>query len=163
MRILVTGGAGYIGSHTCIELIQAGYDVVVVDNLCNSCAEALNRVEKIVGKPIKFYEADIRDAKAMEDIFAKEDIDAVIHFAGLKAVGESVQKPLEYYDNNIAGTLVLCDAMRKAGVKNIIFSIRRSCICSDYGGMPKRTVYKSIRLDKINVRADFNGFPHSRP
>ena len=122
MRILVTGGAGYIGSHTCIELIQAGYDVVVVDNLCNSCAEALNRVEKIVGKPIKFYEADIRDAKAMEDIFAKEDIDAVIHFAGLKAVGESVQKPLEYYDNNIAGTLVLCDAMRKAGVKNIIFS-----------------------------------------
>jgi len=117
MTILVTGGAGYIGSHTCIELISAGYDVVVVDNLCNSCKEALDRVEKIVGKTIKFYEADIRDAEAM-----KEDIDAVIHFAGLKSVGESVAKPLEYYDNNIAGTLVLCDAMRNAGVKNIIFS-----------------------------------------
>ncbi len=122
MTILVTGGAGYIGSHTCIELINAGYDVVVVDNLCNSCKEALNRAEKIVGKPIKFYEADIRDAKAMKNIFKKETIDAVIHFAGLKAVGESVAKPLEYYDNNIAGTLVLCDAMRNAGVKNIIFS-----------------------------------------
>ena len=122
MKILVTGGAGYIGSHTCIELINAGYDVVVVDNLCNSCKEALNRVEKIVGRTIKFYEADIRDAEAMKNIFEAEDIDAVIHFAGLKAVGESVAKPLEYYDNNIAGTLVLCDAMRNAGVKNIIFS-----------------------------------------
>lgn len=115
MTILVTGGAGYIGSHTCIELISAGYDVVVVDNLCNSCKEALDRVEKIVGKTIKFYEADIRDAEAMKNIFEKEDIDAVIHFAGLKSVGESVAKPLEYYDNNIAGTLVLCDAMRNAG------------------------------------------------
>ncbi len=122
MTILVTGGAGYIGSHTCIELISAGYDVVVVDNLCNSCKEALDRVEKIVGKAIKFYEADIRDAEAMKNIFEKENIDAVIHFAGLKSVGESVAKPLEYYDNNIAGTLVLCDAMRNAGVKNIIFS-----------------------------------------
>ena len=122
MTILVTGGAGYIGSHTCIELISAGYDVVVVDNLCNSCKEALDRVEKIVGKTIKFYKADIRDAEAMKNIFEKEDIDAVIHFAGLKSVGESVAKPLEYYDNNIAGTLVLCDAMRNAGVKNIIFS-----------------------------------------
>ena len=122
MKILVTGGAGYIGSHTCIELINAGYDVVVVDNLCNSCKEALNRVEKIVGRTVKFYEADIRDAEAMKNIFEAEDIDAVIHFAGLKAVGESVAKPLEYYDNNIAGTLVLCDAMRNAGVKNIIFS-----------------------------------------
>lgn len=122
MTILVTGGAGYIGSHTCIELINAGYDVVVLDNLCNSSKESLNRVEKIVGKPIKFYEADIRDAAAMKDVFEKEKIDAVIHFAGLKAVGESVAKPLEYYDNNITGTLVLCDAMRNAGVKNIIFS-----------------------------------------
>ena len=122
MTILVTGGAGYIGSHTCIELISAGYDVVVVDNLCNSCKEALDRVEKIVRKTIKFYEADIRDAEAMKNIFEKEEIDAVIHFAGLKSVGESVAKPLEYYDNNIAGTLVLCDAMRNAGVKNIIFS-----------------------------------------
>ena len=122
MKILVTGGAGYIGSHTCIELINAGYDVVVVDNLCNSSKESLKRVEKIVGKEVKFYEADIRDAEAMTKIFAEEDIFAVIHFAGLKAVGESVAKPLEYYDNNITGTLVLCDAMRKAGVKNIIFS-----------------------------------------
>ena len=122
MRILVTGGAGYIGSHTCIELINAGYDVVVLDNLCNSSKESLNRVEKIVGKEIKFYEADIRDAKALKEIFAAEEIDAVIHFAGLKAVGESVAKPLEYYDNNINGTLVLCSAMKDAGVKNIIFS-----------------------------------------
>lgn len=122
MKILVTGGAGYIGSHTCIELIQAGYDVVVLDNLCNSSPESLKRVEKIVGKEIKFYEADIRDAKALADIFAAEDIDAVIHFAGLKAVGESVAKPLEYYDNNINGTVVLCNAMKNAGVKNIIFS-----------------------------------------
>ena len=122
MAILVTGGAGYIGSHTCIELINAGYDVVVADNLCNSSKESLKRVEKIVGKEVKFYEADIRDAKAMENIFANEDISAVIHFAGLKAVGESVAKPMEYYDNNINGTLVLCNAMRNAGVKNIIFS-----------------------------------------
>ena len=122
MRILVTGGAVYIGSHTCIELINAWYDVVVVDNLCNSSREALRRVEKIVGREIPFYEADIRDAQAMKDVFDKEKIDAVIHFAGLKAVGESVAKPLEYYDNNINGTLVLCNAMRNAGVKNIIFS-----------------------------------------
>lgn len=122
MTILVTGGAGYIGSHTCIELINAGYDVVVLDNLCNSSKESLKRVEKIVGKPIKFYEADIRDEEALNEIFAKESIDAVIHFAGLKAVGESVAKPMEYYDNNITGTLVLCRAMRNAGVKNIIFS-----------------------------------------
>lgn len=122
MAILVTGGAGYIGSHTCIELVNAGYEVVVVDNLCNASAKALKRVEKIVGKEIKFYEADIRDAEAMKKVFAQENIDAVIHFAGLKAVGESVAKPLEYYDNNMNGTLVLCNAMRNAGVKNIIFS-----------------------------------------
>lgn len=122
MAILVTGGAGYIGSHTCIELMEAGYEVVVVDNLYNSCQEALRRVEKIVGKKIRFYEADIRDAAALQEIFDREDISAVIHFAGLKAVGESVAKPLEYYDNNINGTLVLCNAMRNAGVKNMIFS-----------------------------------------
>ena len=122
MKILVTGGAGYIGSHTCIELIEAGYDVVVVDNLCNSSKESLNRVAKIVGREIPLYEADIRDGAALDAIFAKENVDAVIHFAGLKAVGESVAKPLEYYDNNINGTLVLCNSMRKAGVKNIIFS-----------------------------------------
>lgn len=122
MGILVTGGAGYIGSHTCVELLNEGYEVVVVDNLCNSCKESLNRVEEITGKKVKFYEADIMDAQAMKMIFEKEKIDSVIHFAGLKAVGESVAKPLEYYHNNITGTLVLCDAMRNAGVKNIIFS-----------------------------------------
>ena len=122
MAILVTGGAGYIGSHTCIELIKAGYEVVVVDNLYNSSKESLKRVGAIVGQEIKFYEADIRDAAAMKNIFDNEQIEAVIHFAGLKAVGESVAKPIAYYDNNINGTLVLCNAMKEAGVKNIIFS-----------------------------------------
>lgn len=122
MAILVTGGAGYIGSHTVIELQNAGYDVVVVDNLSNSSEESLKRVEKITGKPVKFYKADILDAQALNNILDKESIDSCIHFAGLKAVGESVQKPWEYYNNNIAGTLVLVDAMKKHGVKNIIFS-----------------------------------------
>ena len=122
MAILVTGGAGYIGRHTCIELINAGYEVVVVDNLYNSSRESLKRVGAIVGQEIKFYEADIRDAAAMKNVFDNEKIEAVIHFAGLKAVGESVAKPMEYYDNNINGTLVLCNAMKEAGVKNIIFS-----------------------------------------
>ena len=123
MSILVTGGAGFIGSHTCVELLNAGYEVVVVDNLYNSSKEALKRVEEITGKSVKFYEADIRDKEAMNAIFDKEtDVESVIHFAGLKAVGESVAKPIEYYDNNIAGTLVLCDVMRNHGVKNIIFS-----------------------------------------
>ena len=122
MAILVTGGAGYIGSHTCLELLKAGYEVVVVDNLCNSSEEAVKRVEKISGKPVKFYQADILDREALEKIFESETIDSVIHFAGLKAVGESVAKPLEYYYNNITGTLVLCDVTRKHGVKNIVFS-----------------------------------------
>lgn len=122
MRILVTGGAGYIGSHTCVELLNAGHEVVVVDNLCNSSEKALNVVREITGKPLAFYEADLLDREAMDKIFDKEKIDAVIHFAGLKAVGESVAKPLEYYHNNITGTLILCDAMRNHGVKNIIFS-----------------------------------------
>ena len=121
-NILVTGGAGYIGSHTCIELIKAGYGVVVVDNLVNSKYEAIRRVEKIVGQPIKFYENDILDAAALDKIFTENKIDAVINFAGLKAVGESVQKPLEYYHNNITGVLVLLDAMRRYGCKNIVFS-----------------------------------------
>ena len=122
MAILVTGGAGYIGSHTCIELISAGYEVVVVDNLVNSSEEAVKRVEKITGSKVPFYKVDILDAQGLEEVFTKEKIDSVIHFAGLKAVGESVQKPLEYYHNNITGTLILCDVMRKHGVKNIIFS-----------------------------------------
>ncbi|MCR5421132.1 MAG: UDP-glucose 4-epimerase GalE [Lachnospiraceae bacterium] len=122
MKILVTGGAGYIGSHTCVELLGVGYEVVIVDNLYNSNKKAVNRIEEITGKEVTFYENDIRDAKAMMDIFGKEKPDCVIHFAGLKAVGESVKKPLEYYENNINGTLVMLDAMRKCGCKNIIFS-----------------------------------------
>ena len=122
MAILVTGGAGYIGSHTCVELLNAGLEVVVVDNLCNSSRESMKRVMEITGKKLNFYEADLLDRDALEQIFEKESIDGVIHFAGLKAVGESVYKPLEYYHNNITGTLVLCDVMRKHGVKSIVFS-----------------------------------------
>lgn len=120
--ILVTGGAGYIGSHTCVELLNAGYDVVVVDNLCNSCKESLKRVEEITGKKVTFYEVDLLDKPALDRVFDNEKIDGVIHFAGLKAVGESVYKPLEYYHNNITGTLILCDSMRNHGVKSIVFS-----------------------------------------
>ncbi len=122
MSILVAGGAGYIGSHTCVELLEAGYDVVVVDNLYNASQESLKRVEKITGKPVTFYEADILDKDALNKIFDAHEIEAVIHFAGYKAVGESVQKPIEYYHNNMTGTLVLCDVMRAHGVKNIVFS-----------------------------------------
>ncbi len=122
MRILVTGGAGYIGSHTCLELLEAGHEVVVVDNLANSSETAIRRVEKITGKSIKFYKVDLLDEKGLTEVFDKEKVEAVIHFAGLKAVGESVRKPLEYYYNNITGTLKLCDVMRKHNVKNIIFS-----------------------------------------
>ena len=122
MAILVTGGAGYIGSHTVVELQNAGYDVVVVDNLVNSSRKSLERVAKITGKQAAFYEADINDADALNAIFEKENIDSVIHFAGLKAVGESVAKPLEYYMNNISGSLTLFDVMRKHNVKDIIFS-----------------------------------------
>ena len=122
MAILVTGGAGYIGSHTVIELQNAGFEVVVVDNLSNSSKESLKRVTKITGKEVTFYEADILDREALENIFEKEVIDACIHFAGLKAVGESVAKPWEYYYNNISGSLILLDVMRKHNVKNIIFS-----------------------------------------
>ena len=122
MAILVTGGAGYIGSHTCVELLNAGYEVVVADNLSNSCKEALDRVEEITGKKVTFYEVDILDREGLCHIFETEKIESVIHFAGLKAVGESVAKPLEYYHNNITGTLILCDVMRTYGVKNIVFS-----------------------------------------
>ena len=121
MAILVTGGAGFIGSHTVVELQNAGYDVVVLDNLSNSSEKSLERVEKITGKPVKFYKKDILDREGLNEVFEKEDIDSCIHFAGLKAVGESVVKPWEYYENNIAGTLTLVDVMRKHGVKNIIF------------------------------------------
>ena len=122
MTILVTGGAGFIGSHTCVELQQAGYDVVVYDNLCNSSEKSLKRVEAITGKPVKFYKGDILDRDRLNEVFANEKIDSCIHFAGLKAVGESVQKPWEYYENNISGTLTLIDVMRQNSCKNIIFS-----------------------------------------
>lgn len=120
--ILITGGAGYIGSHTCVELINAGAELVVVDNLSNSKLEALNRVEKITGKKVVFYHVDIRDKKSMRTVFDKHAIEAVIHFAGLKAVGESTEQPLRYYDNNIAGTLALCEVMTEKGVRNLVFS-----------------------------------------
>ena len=122
MKIAVTGGAGYIGSHTIIELDKAGHSVVVVDNLVNSCEESLRRVAKIIGKEVPFVKADVRDAAAMDSLFKQYKFDACIHFAGLKAVGESVEKPLEYYENNMNATFVLLNAMRKANVKNIIFS-----------------------------------------
>lgn len=122
MSILITGGAGYIGSHTCVELLKAGYDICVVDNLSNSKEESLARVRKITGRQFPFYKVDLLDGEALEEIFKKEKIDAVIHFAGLKAVGESVSIPLKYYHNNITGTLVLCETMQKYDVKKLVFS-----------------------------------------
>ncbi len=122
MKILVTGGAGYIGSHTCVELLNAGYEVVILDNFYNSSPEVLNRIKELTGKDFTFCECDIRDRKGLDKVFAENKIDAVIHFAGLKAVGESVVKPLEYYENNIGGTVTLCEAMRDAGCKKIVFS-----------------------------------------
>ncbi|MGF1727763.1 UDP-glucose 4-epimerase GalE [Photobacterium nomapromontoriensis] len=122
MKVLVTGGMGYIGSHTCVQMIEAGMVPVIVDNLCNANAEVLNRIEALTGKMPAFHHGDIRDEAFLDSIFAQYDITAVIHFAGLKAVGESVAKPLEYYDNNVNGSLVLARSMRKAGVKSIVFS-----------------------------------------
>lgn len=122
MAILVTGGAGFIGSHTCVALTQAGYEVIIVDNYYNSSPKSLARINELCGKALKFYECDIRDKAGMDKIFKENKIEAVIHFAGLKAVGESCRKPIEYYDNNIGGTLVLCDVMRENGCKNIVFS-----------------------------------------
>lgn len=122
MSILVTGGSGYIGSHTCVELLNAGIEIIIVDNFSNSKPEALKRIGEITGKSFKFYNVDILDREALEKIFAESSIDAVIHFAGLKAVGESVKVPMKYYHNNITGTLVLCEVMSKFGVKKIVFS-----------------------------------------
>ncbi len=122
MQVLVTGGAGYIGSHTCVEMLQAGMDLVVVDNLCNSKEESLRRVRSITDRQLSFVQADLRDRAALDRLFAEWRFDAVVHFAGLKAVGESVEIPLEYYDNNIRGTTTLCQAMVAAGVRNIVFS-----------------------------------------
>ncbi len=122
MHILVTGGAGYIGSHTCVQLLEAGYEVTVVDNLSNSCEESLNRVEKITGKSVKFYKVDMVDKEALRGVFAENKFDAAIHFAGLKAVGESVAVPLRYYQNNLCSTLNLCELMSEYGVKKLVFS-----------------------------------------
>ena len=118
MKILVTGGAGYIGSHTCVLLLEAGYEIAVLDNLDNSCEESLKRVKEITGKDFNFYKVDLLDYDDVNEVFNKEQFDAVIHFAGLKAVGESCKIPLRYYHNNITGTLNLCDIMSKHGIKN---------------------------------------------
>lgn len=122
MAILVTGGAGYIGSHTCVELLQAGYDVIIIDNFSNSKPESLRRVKEITGKGFKVYKVDLLDRQSLENVFLENKIEAVIHFASLKAVGESVSIPLKYYHNNISGTLILCELMIKYGVKNLVFS-----------------------------------------
>lgn len=140
MRILVTGGAGYIGSHTCVELLQAGHEVVVFDNLCNASSVALERVAQITGTPPTFIQGDVRDKGALAQVFAQQSIDAVIHFAGLKAVGESVAKPLAYYDNNVVGTLRLLEAMGEVGVKTLVFS-------------SSATVYGDPR--EVPIREDF--------
>ena len=141
MSVLLTGGAGFIGSHVCVELMEAGYDVVVVDNYSNSCPESIRRVEKITGKSVKVYEADVCDKEALDQLFAAEKIDAVIHFAGLKAVGESVSEPLRYYRNNLDSTLALCEIMDKYGVKNLVFS-------------SSATVYGIPKVFPINEDAD---------
>ena len=122
MKVLVTGGAGYIGSHTCVELLNAGHEIVVVDNFANSKPEALDAIRKITGRDFAFYPVDIRDRAALDGVFSAHGVDAVIHFAGLKAVGESVEKPLEYYDNNLYGFIVLAEVMREHGVKQFVFS-----------------------------------------
>ena len=137
MRVLVTGGAGYIGSHTCVELMESGYDVVVIDNLCNSNPRSLERVEALTGRKVSFYEGDVRDEALLRRIFAEQAIDSVIHFAGLKAVGESVAQPWRYYDNNLNSTLVLTKVMADVGVKRIIFSSSATVYSGD-NEMPLR-------------------------
>ena len=146
MSILITGGAGYIGSHTVIELSKAGYDVVVIDNLRNSKEESLKRVEKIIGKPVKFYKADVRDREALRTIFKENKIEAAIHFAGLKAVGESAKIPMEYYKNNIDSTFVLCDVMEEFGVKKIVFSSSATV----YGVATEMPLVETFALGAIN-------------
>ncbi len=137
MKVLVTGGAGYIGSHTCVELLNSGYEVVVIDNLCNSNAKSLDRVEALTGKKVCFYQGDVRDEKLLQKIFREHSVDCVIHFAGLKAVGESVEKPWLYYDNNLNSTLVLTKVMGQVGMKNIIFSSSATVYSAD-NEMPLR-------------------------
>ena len=131
MTVLVTGGMGYIGSHTCVELLERGMDVVVIDNLVNSSERAGERIEQITGRSLTFYRGDVRDREKLDEIFSRHSIDCVIHFAGLKAVGESVEMPLEYYDNNLGSTITLCEAMREHGVKKIIFSSSATVYSAD--------------------------------
>ena len=146
MSILVTGGAGYIGSHTCIAMQNAGYEFVVIDNLDNSSSEALKRVESITGKPIKFYKEDVRDKEALRKIFTENKIEAVIHFAGLKAVGESVREPLMYYDNNLISTIALLEVMTEFGVKKIVFSSSATV----YGVATEMPLREGMPLGAIN-------------
>ncbi len=142
MRVLVTGGAGYIGSHTTLELLNADFEVVVVDNLSNSKPESLRRVQELAGKTLTFYEADILDKEAMREIFAEAPVDAVIHFAALKAVGESVEQPLRYYRNNVSGTIALCEVMDEFAVRNIVFSSSATV----YGDNPNMPLLESFEL-----------------
>jgi len=146
MSVLVTGGAGYIGSHTCVELLEAGYKVVVVDNLSNSKFESLNRVQAITGKQLEFHQVDLLDQAGLERVFMDSDVEAVIHFAGLKAVGESVAQPLRYFHNNVTGTLVLCAVMAKHGVKNLVFSSS----CTVYGEPHKVPITEDFPLSAAN-------------
>jgi len=146
MAILVTGGAGYIGSHTCIEMQNAGYEVVVIDNLDNSNEESLKRVEKITGKAVKFYQADVRDKDALRKIFKENTIEAAIHFAGLKAVGESVREPIMYYDNNLKNTIALLEVMNEFGVKKIVFSSSATV----YGVATEMPLVEGMPLGAIN-------------
>ena len=146
LRILVTGGAGYIGSHACIELLKAGYKVVVIDNLSNSKSDSLSKVEELTGKDIQFHLADLCNAEAVDLLFRQENIDAVIHFAGLKAVGESVQFPLKYYQNNIGGTANLLESMNNSGVKNIVFSSS----CTVYGAPETLPLREDFPLLAVN-------------
>ncbi len=146
MSILVTGGAGYIGSHTCVEMLNAGYDVIVIDNLDNSNEESLKRVEKITGKEVKFYQEDVRDKAALRKIFTENNIEAVIHFAGLKAVGESVREPVMYYDNNLISTIYLLEVMAEFGVKKIVFSSSATV----YGVATEMPLKEGMPLGAIN-------------
>ncbi|MGN0453438.1 MAG: UDP-glucose 4-epimerase GalE [Ruminococcus sp.] len=146
MAILVTGGAGFIGSHTCVEMLNAGYEVVVIDNFSNSSRESINRVERITGKGVKFYEADVCDREALTEIFTDNNIEAVIHFAGYKAVGESVKEPLKYFDNNLGCTISLLDVMKKFNVKKLVFSSSATV----YGAAEKMPLTEDMPLGTIN-------------
>ena len=146
MSVLVTGGTGYIGSHTCVELLNSGEDIVIIDNLYNSKTEVLERIKKITGKDITFYNTDVRDKAALTEIFNKHNIDSVIHFAGLKAVGESVEKPMLYYDNNLISTINLCEVMKEHGCKNLVFSSSATV----YGNAEKMPLYEDMPLGAIN-------------